>query len=189
MNLRWHHRLLSLVHIEVRLRMSCCRVFAYALVFACLPVCPSVHPFADGFGTKFIFEDPTIQLELHFVHTFLFATMNSTNIIAILWIIENFMEPEGSMLCSQEPSSGSYPKPEDWGQSVYYPGFCTLVDLNLWLSPAFIIIFPQSPAVWIYPATLWLHDECFIFGFHIARQHFEIHIRNERCHEMYFLCY
>jgi hypothetical protein len=32
------------------------------------------------------------------------------------------MEPEGSLLCSQEPSSGPYPEP------VYYPGFCTFVD-------------------------------------------------------------
>jgi hypothetical protein len=45
--------------------------------------------------------------------------LRSHQLLSYSRISQHFMEPEGSLLCSQEPSTGPCPKPEK--SSPYYP--------------------------------------------------------------------
>jgi hypothetical protein len=42
---------------------------------------------------------------------------------------QHFMEPEGSLSCSQEPSTGPYPEPEQ--SNPYHPSYFSMNHFNI----------------------------------------------------------
>jgi hypothetical protein len=75
---------------------------------------------------------------------------------------QNFMEPEGSLPCSQEPSTCPYPEPDE--SSPYHPHL---------ISPTFILILSTylrlglpSGHFLAFPPISCMHSSCFPFVLH-----------------------
>jgi hypothetical protein len=87
---------------------------------------------------------------------------------------QHFMEPEGSVPCSQEPSTGHYPEP--YQSSLYDPFSCCPsahvlvfpVVRSFWLSHQYPICIPLLPHSFYMPRTSHLSfDYNFIFTYHL----------------------